>query len=217
MSRGIVIILQIVWLSLGAAGLAYYANACWRAGYRTEDWSVCLFRSMGVFLLLILWLTFTFGICMCLVSTILRESKHRLSRMVYLALVTALFVVVATLLWNRLGTQQFDAGEQTMQSEINPRQLAEDCLALIKTLPPEKHAWLFLDELHAAIAFSPSIQRLRPSNVGIDPNSVIIELFGGFDHYGYRLLKTDEPTQWQLEWYTESTSRVIYSITVPVQ
>jgi hypothetical protein len=40
--------------------------------------------------------------------------------------------------------------------------------------------------------------------VSIGEADVIIELCGGFDHFGYKLVKSSDGKNWSWQWYTES-------------
>lgn len=217
MSRLLVITLQLLFLLLGPAGYAYLVYANWCRGYRVENWWKYQGHAMVLLLPLFLWLLLVLMMIAFSVATIYQEPKHRKSRFLIMLLAIVFLISLPTAFIKGLGSDAFDEGRKAMQSEISLRQLAEDCLAL-KTNLANDHAWLLgKDEVDQAIAFSPTIQRLRPNSISIYPDRVTLEFHGGMDHFGYMLIKDENTKQWNLEWYTESSNEKLLSISEPAK
>ncbi|HQR07775.1 MAG TPA: hypothetical protein PLN21_13190 [Gemmatales bacterium] len=209
--------LQLLFLLLGPLGYGYFVYARWCAGYRTEDWSKYQGYGMGLLMLMFLWFALILWMISFVAYTIQQEKKHRRSRIMMLILAIVFLVGVLAAFFNGLGSDSFDEGRKAMQAEINLRQLAADCLALRQTQFKPDLQVLMSEEMNQAIAFSPTIQRLRPNSISITAGYLILEFYGGFDHYGYQLVKDDKSGQWNLEWYTESSSEKLLSIDDPVK
>jgi hypothetical protein len=56
------------------------------------------------------------------------------------------------------------------------------------------------------------IHEMNPNYVGVDPERLRMEFHGGFDHYGFEVMKRDE---WELSWYTEHGHHPI--LTAPIK
>ena len=52
------------------------------------------------------------------------------------------------------------------------------------------------------------ISEMNPSYVSVESNRMRIEFHGGFNHYGFKVLKDEN---WQLSWYTEHGTHPIIS------
>ncbi|MFT3883850.1 MAG: hypothetical protein QM703_29990 [Gemmatales bacterium] len=217
MPRLLVILLQFLFLLLGPAAYAYAVYARWCTGYRMANWSMYESRAMLMIVLVVLWLFLVVALIAFTASTILQDAKHRKSRLMMIILAIILLFAVPTAYINGLGSGAFDEGRKAMQSEIDLHQLAEDCLALRKTQFKPDLQVLMNEEMNQAISFSPTIQRLRPNSISITAGYLILEFYGGFDHYGYQLVKDDKSSQWNLEWYTESSSEKLLTIAEPVK
>ena len=173
---------------------------------------------MLLFLLLFPWLLLTLMMIAFIACTIHQEPKHRKSRFLMMVLAIVFLVAVPTAYIKGLGFGAFDEGRKAMQSEINLRQLAEDCLTLKKVqLVNERVSFLMQEEMELAISFSPTIQRLRPNKIYIDASRVTLEFHGGMDHFGYQLIKEENSKQWNLEWYTESSQEKLLTISEPAK
>ena len=58
-----------------------------------------------------------------------------------------------------------------------------------------------LHDRHPCITNLPAIMHdMEPNYISVCPEGLIMEFHGGFDHYGFEILKQD---QWELSWYTE--------------
>lgn len=218
MPRPLIITLQLLFLLLGPAGYAYMVYANWCRGYRVENWWKYEARGMGLLLFTLLWFALIVWMIAFIACTIHQEPKHRKSRFLMMLLAIVFLVAVPTAYNKGLGIGAFDEGRKAMQSEISLRQLAEDCLTLKKAqLVNERVSFLMQEEMELAISFSPTIQRLRPNKIYIDTSRVTLEFHGGMDHFGYQLIKENNSRQWNLEWYTESSSEKLLSISEPAK
>ena len=93
----------------------------------------------------------------------------------------------------------FYAGRKRLEREIGLWPLARGCIEIVNTYGRTKTNIL----LNKQEVLSPSIRRLRGTSINVQYNYVSIELHGGFDHFGYQLVKDEPNSRWVLSWYTE--------------
>jgi hypothetical protein len=58
--------------------------------------------------------------------------------------------------------------------------------------------------------FPPILRDIRPSYISVNESGIVIEMHGGFDHYGFRF-RPDDSGIWSLFYYTERSSTQLVS------
>jgi hypothetical protein len=53
-------------------------------------------------------------------------------------------------------------------------------------------------------AWPAGIAALKPNYMGIGEDEITVQLYGGFDHFGYKLEKSSDGKNWSWQWYTET-------------
>ena len=93
--------------------------------------------------------------------------------------------------------------------EVDHKSIAKACAQL--TIKPFQKS--FLNPTNPCV---PNVIRdLKPSYISVRPNSVRIEMHGGFDHYGYKF-DTDQTNYWELSYYTEGwRTQLVHGVLFP--
>ena len=95
-----------------------------------------------------------------------------------------------------------------LQERTDFAQIALACASLAESATDET---LLLRPSHPTIP--PTLRRLPWRYIAANSNAITMEFHGGFDHYGYRVVRSESNAAlWTLSWYTENGSRVLVTV-----
>lgn len=88
-------------------------------------------------------------------------------------------------------------GRACLERQLGLDNLGRDCVALFEAhIAVRDEGFLSADKVN-----SPAIRRLRPVYIQFHSDRVWIALHGGFEHYGYELVKDAPNGRWLFRWY----------------
>jgi hypothetical protein len=194
----------LLLLAYGWLAASFLHHAGWMAGFRAEGWPVAMGWSIPVFVGLALWLPGGAVPALLLLERHLGKRPALRRRWIACGLLVLAFWEWS--IWNlrhnpwQSGMEQ---GRGDLEAEIGLDHLALACREAHRQLSKPPGEFIICRD-PGRPPLPPAIDRLRPTHLSVLPDQLRIELFGGFDHYGYALEHDAAGRRWILKWYTEA-------------
>lgn len=94
--------------------------------------------------------------------------------------------------------------QHRLQNKLDHTAIAEACAQVMSN--HEAYSNLRWD----AEEYPPVLRDIRPNYISVTESGIVIEMHGGFDHYGFRF-RPEESGTWGLSYYTERSSTQLVS------
>jgi len=180
-------------------------GAGWAEGYRTPDWPARM--SARFFPLFMVRL---FALAPLVAYAAIR--LHTRTKPYVLLLIAVTVFCMSTVLGPFALTRGRGRGRTALVGKTDLHQLAGECIALAgaRLEPPwtgEEGGYNLLctDWVTHPPDLPPTLARWRPTYIDVSVDRVHVEMYGGFDHYGFEAERLTPAGPWVLTWYGDDS------------